>query len=105
MGLGEPVEEGQQRVHRRLVGADDDAPAPNLLQLAHRDFGVRGERQEPAGVLLQQAPRFGQRAVADRAIEEPIAELFLEPADGLADRGLGAMQLLGGTEKLRPRQR
>ncbi len=51
------------------------------------------------GVLLEQAPRFGQGAVADGPIEQAIAELFLEPADGLAHGGLGAMQLLGGDRK------
>ena len=97
--LGEPVEEGQQRVHGRLVGTDDDAPAANLLQLAHRDFRVRGERQQPPGVLLKQASRFGQGAVADGPIEQSIAELFLEAADRLAHGRLGAMQLLGGDRK------
>ncbi len=94
--LGETVEEGQQRVHGRLVGANDDAPAANLLQLAHRDFRVGGERQQPPGVLLKQASRFGQGAVADGPIEQSIAELFLEAADRLAHGRLGAMQLLGG---------
>ena len=96
MGLGEPVEKRQERVHRRLVGADDDAPAADLLQLAHGHFGVRRQAQQPAGILLKQPPRFGQRAVADRTIEEPVAQLFFEPADRLADGGLRAMQLLGG---------
>ncbi len=96
MGLGEPIEERQERVHGRLVGADDDPPAADLLQLPHGDFGVRGQRQQPAGVLLKQAPRLGQRAVADRPIEQPIAKLLLEPPDRLAHGGLRAMQLFGG---------
>ncbi len=93
---GEAIEEGQQRVHGGLVGADDDAPAANLLQFAHRDFSVGGERQQPSGVLLQQAAGLGQGAVADGPIEQAIAELFLEPPDRLAHGRLGAMQLLGG---------
>ena len=65
MGLGEPIDERKQRVHRRLVGADDDPAPANLLQLADGDFGVGGQRQQPAGVLLEQTPGVGQRAVAD----------------------------------------
>ena len=81
---------------RRLVGADDDAPAADLLELADRDFGICGEAQQPRRVLLQQPSRFGQGAVADRPIEQPVAKLFLEAPDRLADRRLGAVELLCG---------
>ena len=96
MRLGEPVEKRKERMDRCLVGADDDTPATDLLELADRDLGICGEAQQPRRVLLQQPSRFGQGAVADRAIEQPVAELFLEAPNRLADRGLGAVELLCG---------
>ncbi len=63
--LREALEKRQERVNRRLVRADDHAAAAHLLQLAHGDLGVCRKAQEPARVLLQQHPGFGQRAVAN----------------------------------------
>ena len=96
VGAAEAGDHRQQRVHRRFVGADDDAAAPHFLELADGELGVGGERQQPAGIVLQQAAGFGQRAVARRPVEQTVAELFLEPLDGLADRRLGPVELLGG---------
>ena len=47
----------------------------------------------------EQAPGFGECAVARGAVEQAIPELFLEPLDGLAHRRLGAVELLGGLGK------
>ena len=91
----EALDDRQQRVDRRLVRADDDPPAADLLQLAHRRLGLGRQPQQPRGVVLQQRARLGQRAVARRPVEELVPELVLEPPDGLADGRLGAVQLLG----------
>ena len=53
----EPLDDRQQRVDGRLVGADDDAAAPHLLQLADRGLRLGGEPQEPGGMLAQQDAR------------------------------------------------
>ena len=60
-----------------------------------------GEPEQPLRVVLQQAAGLGQRAVAGRAVEQPLAELVLEPADRLADGRLGAVQPPAAAEKLR----
>ena len=90
------LDERQQGVHRRLVGADDDPAAAHLLQLADRRLGLGGEPQQPRGVVLQQPPASVSVAVARRPIEQPVAQLVLEPADRLADGRLRPVELLGG---------
>ena len=44
-------DERQQRVHGRLVGADEHAPAPQIAQLAHRRLGFLGQPDQPLGVV------------------------------------------------------
>ena len=96
MGRTETGDHRQQRVHGRLVGANDHPAATHLLQFAHGELRVGREGQQARGVILEQAAGLGQGAVPRRPIEQPIAELFLEPLDGLADRGLGPVEFLGG---------
>ena len=92
----------KEGVHGRLVGADDDAPAADLLELADRDLGICGEAQQPRRApSCSSRPASVRPAVADRAIEQPVAELFLEAPNRLADRRLGAVELFAATEKLR----
>ena len=55
--------------------------------------------QQARGVVLQEPAGLGQGAVARRAVEQPLPELFFEPPDGLADGRLGPVELLG-----RPRE-
>src|SRR5262249_54308981 len=50
-------------------------------------------RPEPLTVVLQHAPRFGERAGLRRPVEQLLAEFDLEAAHRLADRGLGAVHL------------
>ena len=97
----EAFDERQQRVDGGFVGADDDPPAPDLLELANRRFGVGGEPHQPLRVVLQQPAGLGERAVSGRSIEQALAQLLLQPADALADRRLGPVELRGGAEKLR----
>ncbi len=94
MILREPFDEGQQRMDGRLVRADHDAPATDLLELPDRLLGVRREPHQPHGVVLEQPPRFGQRARPGGPVEETLPELFFKAANALADRRLGAVQLL-----------
>ena len=94
------LDERQQRVDGGLVGADEHAPAPDL-QLAHRRFRLRRQPQQPLGVVQQQAPGLGQRAVFDDRSKSRSPELVLEPPDRLADRRLRPVQLRAAREKLR----
>ena len=89
----EAADERQERVHGAFVGSDEHAAAPQVAQLAHGGLGFFAEAHQPLRVVAQHAARLGQRALLRRAVEEPLAELVLEPADGLADRGLGAVEL------------
>ena len=86
---------GEQRVHRRLVGADDHAAAPDLLELPHGGFGLGRHPEQPPRVLEQQRPRLRERAVARRPVEEPFAEPFFDPAHRLADGRLGPVEAAG----------
>ena len=83
-------------MHGRLVGADDDAAAAHFLSSRTASSASAASRQQAARVVQQQAPGFGQGAVARGAVEQPLAELFLEPSDGLADGRLGPAELLRG---------
>ena len=85
--LAEARDERQQRVDGGFVGADQHAPAPQIAQLAH------------GRLVLEHPPRFGQRPRFRGAIEQLLAQLDLEPADGLADRRLRAVHLRRGARK------
>ena len=101
LGVGAPEagDDRQQRMDGGFVGADDDAAAAHLLELADGELGVGGEGQQAAGIVLEEAAGLGQRAVARRAVEQAIPELFFEAFDGLADRRLGPVELLCGLGK------
>ena len=58
--------------------------------------GLAGQPEQALGVVLQQAAGLGQRAVAGRAVEQPLAQLVLDPADRLADGRLGPVKPPGG---------
>ena len=85
----------QQRMNRRFVRADDDAAAAHLLQLLNRGLGLAGESEQALRIILEQSASFGQRAIARGAIEEALAELVLDSAHRLADRGLGTVEPAG----------
>jgi hypothetical protein len=61
---GKPLKKRQQRVHGGLVRADHHAAAANVLQLTNRDLGVGRQPQEPRGVVLEQHPGLGERAIS-----------------------------------------
>jgi hypothetical protein len=92
-------DERQERVHGRLVGADEHAPAAQVAQLADGRLGFLGQPDEAMAVVLKRASRFGQRAVLRRPVEELLAQLQFEPANGLTHGGLRAMHLRGGARK------
>ena len=70
-----------------------DVASPDLLELAHGQFGVGRQPQQPRRIVLEQHACLGERAVAGSAIEQPVSDGILEPADSLADGRLGAVQL------------
>ena len=103
----ETIDDRQQAVDRRLVRPDDDPAAADLLELPDGRLGLAASRSSRVRVVLEQPAGLGQRAVARGAVEQPLAQLVLQPADGLADRRLGPVQLLGGRREAsirRPRR-
>ena len=96
LGLGmvfpEPHRDGQQHVDGRLVDPDDHPPAPQLLQLAHRVHRFVPQARHALGVIEQDRAGLRQPPGLRRSVEQPLAELVLQPADRLADRGLRAVQ-------------
>ena len=92
-------QDGQQVEHGEFVGCDDQLA---FLQFAQFGEGFRGfgaQVDQLFGVFEQDFSGVGEDAFAGRAVEEGFAEFVLEFADGLADRGLGAEEFLGGAGK------
>ena len=92
----EPVDERQHGVHRRFVGADQDAPAPQVAQVLDRAFGLFRQAQQALGVVPEQPAGLGQRGVLGGAVEQALADALLQPPDRLADCGLGPVELRRG---------
>ena len=99
MLLTEPLDQRQQDVDAALVRPDQHAATLQIAQLADRQLRLFRKPLQPLGILPQHPPGLGQRAVLRRSIEEALADLVLETPDGLADGGLGAVQLRGGAGK------
>src|SRR5437773_6511131 len=85
VALAESDNQRQQRVNRRLVGADEHAAAPQVAELADGRFGFFGQAHEPLPVVLQHLAGFGQGAGFRRSVEQLLPELDLEAPDRLAD--------------------
>ncbi len=89
----ETPDQRQQRVDGGFVGADQHASAPQVAQLPHGRFGLLGQAHETLPVVLEHPAGVGQGARLRGAIEQLLAEVDFEPADGLAHRGLRAVDL------------
>ena len=89
------VQERQQVQARQLVGGDHELPAPQIPHVVQRRQRLSAEVHQAFRVLEQDLARIGEHAAPARAIEERLADLVLELADDLADRGLGAVERLG----------
>src|SRR5262249_25341061 len=68
------------------------ASALQVAQVAHGPFGFFREPHQALRVVQEDAPGLRELAVFRRSIEEPFAEVLLEPADCLADSRLCPMQ-------------
>ena len=99
MFLAELLDERQQHVDAAFVRSDQHAPALQIAQLANRELRLFRQPLQAFGVVPEHPPRLGQRAVLRRPIEEALADLVFEAADGLADGRLGPMQLGRGARK------
>ena len=77
----------------------EHAPAAQVAEFAHRRLGLLGQPDQPLAVVLEHPPGVGQGAALRRAVEQLLAQVVLQPADGLADRGLGPVHLRGGARK------
>ena len=99
MRVAKADDDRQQNMHRRLVHADNHPPAPDFLQLPHRLFGLILQSCQSLGVVEQDGARLGQLPGFGRAVEQPLAELDLEPSDCLADGRLCAVQAGSGARE------
>ena len=95
----ERLDQRQHRVHAAFVRADEHAALLDVAQVGDRAGRLVDQTQQPVGVLEQQLAGVGQRAVARRPIDQPLAGAVLEPPDRLADRRLRPAKLAG-----RPRE-
>ncbi len=81
------------RCQRRRGADDQQFIAPRPLQ-PRRGLAQILERSTHRGQIALRLPRQRQAAIAP--FEQANAELFLQPADLMADRGLRHVQLVGG---------
>ena len=93
------LDQRQQHVDGGLVGADQHAAALQVAQVAHRRFGLLGQPHQALRVVEEHPAGLGELAVLGRPVEEPLAEVVFETADGLADRRLRAVQPGGGARE------
>ncbi len=77
------------------LAPDQDAAATQVAQVLDRALGFLGQPQQPLGVVAKEPAGFGQGGVLGGAVEQPLPDAFLEPADRLADGRLGPVQLHG----------
>ena len=89
----EPRDQRQQCVNGRFVRADEDAPALQIAQLAHRGLGLFAQPHQPMRIVQEKPAGLGQRPVFGRAVEQPLAKVVLQPPDRLTDGRLGPVQL------------
>ena len=75
MLFSEPVDQRQHHVHRRLVGADENAATAQVAQVAHGAFGLVGQAQQALGVVAEEASGIGQTGVLGGPVEQPLATL------------------------------
>ena len=99
MRVAKAIDERQQRVHRAFVCSHEHTPAAQVPQFAHGLLRFVRETHQPLRIIAQHAAGLGQRSLLGRSIEQALAELVLETADGLADSWLGTMQLGRGARK------
>ncbi len=97
--LLERGDERQQTGDAGLVCANQHAALAHVAKLGDGVRGLVGQPKEARGVVEQELAGVGQRAVAGRPVDEPLAARVLEPADGLAHGGLGPPQLAGGARE------
>jgi hypothetical protein len=56
-------------------------------------------RQDARGAIQEALACVGQSEPARRAVEQSGTEPLFQPGDGLGDRGLGQLEILGGERK------
>jgi hypothetical protein len=87
---------GQHVRSGRGAGADHERSAREAVQLRDRLLPGGEGGHHPGGVVLEDASRFGQRDGAAVPDEEPDAQLVLQLAHVLGERGLRQVDALGG---------
>ena len=56
-----------------LVRADEHAALPDVAQLGHGAGRLVGQPEQPGRVVEEQLARVGERAVARRSVDQPLA--------------------------------
>ena len=92
----QPADDRHEHVHAGFVRPDAHAPALQVPQVANGAHGLVDEREHLPGVLREDDPGFGELPVLDGAVEQPLAQVLLEPPDGLAHGRLRAIRDGGG---------
>src|SRR5207245_10720822 len=90
---------GQQVLSRNRGAADDELAAQPALQLIERLPRLARESQDPPGVPEHQLAGARGRGAPPEAVEKLYAELVLEGANVLGDRGLGQEEGFGGARE------
>jgi len=67
-----------------------------FTQLDQGFLGVAAQVQEFLSIFLQVRPASVRTPSREGAVEQRFAQFFFQLSDGLADRRLGAEELLGG---------
>ena len=76
-----------------LVRADEHPPLPDLPQVRDGTAGLLSQPKQPRAVLEEHLAGVGQRPVARRPVDQPLACRGFQPPDGLADGRLGPVEL------------
>jgi hypothetical protein len=84
---------------RRGARPDQEGPALEPVELADHLSRALERREDPVRVIEQEPTGLGELHGAPQAIEEPRAQLLLELAHVLGQRGLARVQSLGGPAK------
>ena len=90
----EGLEQRQECVNTGLVGADHHAALLDVAQFMHADRRFLQQTDDALGVRKEELSGVRQRAVARRAIDEPLSGGLFKAANGLTDGGLSTAQFL-----------
>src|SRR5258708_437678 len=99
MEFTELAERGEQRVDGAFVDTEREFTAIEAGEFGETFFHFIAEVDEALGVVAEKRAGVGEAHRARAADEQRLAEAVFELANGQADRGLGAVEALGGARE------